>query len=1117
LTATSGGGSKTFALSLAPPPTYNISGTVSSGAGATVTLSGAASKTATADPSGNFTFTGLANGSYTVAASLLGYTVTPASQAVTVNNASVAGINSAATLIIPTVSSLDCTPASFTAAGSALCTLTLSSAAVSGGSSVTLSSSNTNATVPPSMTVSAGAISGTFTAAVALVSSAQTATLTATSGGGSKTFALSLAPPPTYNISGNVSGGAGATVTLSGAASKTVTADPSGNFTFTGLANGSYTIAASLLGYTVTPASQAVTVNNANVAGINSAATLIIPTVSSLDCTPASFTSAGSALCTLTLSSAAVTGGSSVTLSSSNTNATVPPSTTVAAGAISGTFTAAVALVASTQTATLTATSGGGSKTFALSLAPPPTYNISGTVSGGAGATVTLSGAASKTATADSSGNFTFTGLANGSYTVAASLNGYTIAPASQAVTVNNANVAGINSAATLIIPTVSSLDCTPASFTAAGSALCTVSLSSSASSSASIALSSNSASVTVPASVTVAAGATTANFSANVAQVTSAKSVALTATLGSSTRSFTLTLTPAATFSITGTIGPAAAGGAATVALSGAATMTTTADASGNYTFSGLANGTYQVAASKSGYTVTPASQTVTVSGANLTAVNFTAAAANAAPPSLEVNVSTDKLFSAKVTSPSFSTQSTNELLVAVVNSTGAGTIVTSISGGGLQWSLVVRSHVQRATSEIWRAYAPSKLTSVAVVATLSQFTGSSMTILSYSGVDGSGTNGSAAIGATASTNSALGAPSAFLVTTRNNSLIIAGGTDPKKATSRVPASGQTIVHQFLSSGTNDTFWVQALNGAVSVAGTRVTISDTAPASDPFTLGVVEIVPPLGTISMTVDRTVLSMAPASRSSSSNTSGNQVMLTNLASESAEQVCSPGGLATLSGVGLTSQDPQTSNTKPLPTSMGGVQVLINGEPASLLYTSASRVNFQCPRLSPGTLLQVAAKTENGSILTAPPTLMLAAAPALFGTGEGKQGAIIITESNAIAGEGSVARPAEPGEHLTVYASGLGEVTDSRTASGSQEPADGPVHLVNRLFVSIGGIEGEPESVGMVQSMPGVYQITLQVPEGIRSGSAVPVHLASVFLDGTRVTSNVVTVAIRSQFR
>jgi len=49
-------------------------------------------------------------------------------------------------------------------------------------------------------------------------------------------------------------------------------------------------------------------------------------------------------------------------------------------------------------------------------------------------------------------------------------------------------------------------------------------------------------------------------------------------------------------------------------------------ADASSNFTLSGLANGTYTVTPTKSGCTFTPATKSVTVSSANVTGVTFTA-----------------------------------------------------------------------------------------------------------------------------------------------------------------------------------------------------------------------------------------------------------------------------------------------------------------------------------------------------------------------------------------------------------------------------------------------------------------------------------------------------------
>ena len=68
------------------------------------------------------------------------------------------------------------------------------------------------------------------------------------------------------------------------------------------------------------------------------------------------------------------------------------------------------------------------------------------------------------------------------------------------------------------------------------------------------------------------------------------------------------------------------AGGSGATVTLSGASTGTQTADSSGNYVFTGLAPGTYAITPSKAGFTFSPATQSVTLGNADVTAVNFAA-----------------------------------------------------------------------------------------------------------------------------------------------------------------------------------------------------------------------------------------------------------------------------------------------------------------------------------------------------------------------------------------------------------------------------------------------------------------------------------------------------------
>src|SRR6185437_5987303 len=74
----------------------SLSGTISPasvGNGSTVTLSGAANASTTADPSGNYSFPALLNGSYTVTPTKAGAVFTPASQPVSINGSNATLVN----------------------------------------------------------------------------------------------------------------------------------------------------------------------------------------------------------------------------------------------------------------------------------------------------------------------------------------------------------------------------------------------------------------------------------------------------------------------------------------------------------------------------------------------------------------------------------------------------------------------------------------------------------------------------------------------------------------------------------------------------------------------------------------------------------------------------------------------------------------------------------------------------------------------------------------------------------------------------------------------------------------------------------------------------------------
>ncbi|HEY7209270.1 MAG TPA: carboxypeptidase regulatory-like domain-containing protein, partial [Bryobacteraceae bacterium] len=437
--------------------------------------------------------------------------------------------------------------------------------------------------------------------------------------------------------------------------------------------------------------------------------------------------------------------------------------------------------------------------------------------------TVTLAGAMSGSTTADASGNYTFGNLVNGAYTVTPSKIGFAFAPVSQNVTVNGANVSNVN-------------------FTASST---TFSLSGTITNGAGSII-----------SLSGGAGSTTADSSGNyifnnLANGTYTVTPSKTGLVfsppsqnvtinGASVSGVNFSASSVPTFSLSGTI---TGGAGATVTLSGAGTGSTTANASGSYSFSGLVNGTYTVTPSKTGLTFTPSSQNATISGANVSGVNFTAKGI-----SLDTSVFKDQSTNnTKVISPSFSTTRSSELLLAFIGadrlSASSNTSVSSVTGAGLTWALVKRTNTQNGTAEIWRAFAVSPLTNVTVTATLNQSVQSSLTVLSFSGVDTTGTNGSGAIGASGGGNAQSGAPTATLVTTRNNSWVFGVGVDYDNPTARTVGANQSLVHQFLSPS-GDTYWVQMQNNPTPLSGTSVVVNDTAPTADRYNLSICAVQP---------------------------------------------------------------------------------------------------------------------------------------------------------------------------------------------------------------------------------------------------------------------------------
>ena len=129
-------------------------------------------------------------------------------------------------------------------------------------------------------------------------------------------------------------------------------------------------------------------------------------------------------------------------------------------------------------------------------------------------------------------------------------------------------------------------------------------------------------------------------------------------------------------------------------------------------------------------------------------------------APQAIDAQVSTHTTSAATtITSPTFSTKQANELLEAFIATdgpaSGSSQTISSVTGGGLTWTLRSRANSRPGTAEIWQAVAPAALSNTTVTATLSNgsYVGA-MTVVSFTGANTS------VNGATASAGAASGAP---------------------------------------------------------------------------------------------------------------------------------------------------------------------------------------------------------------------------------------------------------------------------------------------------------------------------------------------------------------------
>ena len=159
---------------------------------------------------------------------------------------------------------------------------------------------------------------------------------------------------------------------------------------------------------------------------------------------------------------------------------------------------------------------------------------------------------------------------------------------------------------------------------------------------------------------------------------------------------------------------------------------------------------------------------------------------------------------------------------------------------------------------------------------------------------------------------------------------------------------------------------------------------------------------------------------------------------------------PGSLATLFG-----------------SNLGTASVLLNGVDVRPFYASDTQVNFYVPADTPVGDSVVTVNAASGLQVSAKITLV-AAQPGIF------SGAVVHADTGADA----LTTPVAAGDYIAIYCTGLGPTRT--TPSGLSVTTVTPA-------VYLGATAVTPSYSGLAPGFPGLYQVNVQIPPGLASGT------------------------------
>jgi uncharacterized protein (TIGR03437 family) len=206
--------------------------------------------------------------------------------------------------------------------------------------------------------------------------------------------------------------------------------------------------------------------------------------------------------------------------------------------------------------------------------------------------------------------------------------------------------------------------------------------------------------------------------------------------------------------------------------------------------------------------------------------------------------------------------------------------------------------------------------------------------------------------------------------------------------------------------------------------------------------------------------------------------------------------SPGELLVLTGSDLapnaTIGAADIAQTAAFPTKLNGVQVLIDGIAAPLYYVSATQIAAIVPYAASQFSFATIQVNNNGLASKAVTEFVNPGTPGVFtnpADGIGVAAALHADYSLITANS-----PAEPGENISVYLTGLGQVFPPIT-DGSPGSSTSLNYTVNTIAANLDdattgtSVAATVGYAGLAPGYAGLYQLNLTVPTGLTAGDPI----------------------------